>query len=326
MSACPMTLRGDSEVESATAWLAARLRPPSDMVVSSWIPGDFEAYARILHPVEVREGSPPLRWADVACWSGLALTPSSSWPEIALAETARASEVPWTGQGPREGSLERVDALALVRVLSPLTPGHCFFGVWEGYGGGVTVRATDAGDAPRRVGGPALVTLPWRNYELFEGPVTGASCFETQSFQSPNLWWPADRSWCVASEIDLPWSYVAGTRRVINAVLGDEVLESQEVTAHDSIRVGLPTWLAEPLRVATEEILSVGETNIELAMGRVSATLERRSRRTSVLATRSQRPHSWSGSSTYVDSRRPEEMRAQIAFALERAVVHLASS
>ena len=28
----------------------------------------------------------------------------------------------------------------------------------------------------------------------------------------PNLWWPADRAWRVASDIDLPSTYLGGTR------------------------------------------------------------------------------------------------------------------
>ena len=44
------------------------------------------------------------------------------------------------------------------------------------------------------------------------------------------MWWPADRSWIVATEIDFCWTYVAGDRAAIDDVLRNrdfEALESQ---------------------------------------------------------------------------------------------------
>jgi hypothetical protein len=46
--------------------------------------------------------------------------------------------------------------------------------------------------------------------------------------QAPNVWWPADRSWIVAPEIDFCWTYVAGDRAAIDAVLSDPDLEALE--------------------------------------------------------------------------------------------------
>ncbi|WP_156466234.1 hypothetical protein [Janibacter sp. Soil728] len=46
---------------------------------------------------------------------------------------------------------------------------------------------------------------------------------------SPQLLWPADRSWVVASEIDWDSTIVAGSRSLLDAVLGDDRLEAYEV-------------------------------------------------------------------------------------------------
>jgi hypothetical protein len=46
--------------------------------------------------------------------------------------------------------------------------------------------------------------------------------------QSPNVWWPADRSWIVATEIDFCGTDVAGDRATIDAVLSDPDLEALE--------------------------------------------------------------------------------------------------
>lgn len=46
---------------------------------------------------------------------------------------------------------------------------------------------------------------------------------------SPQLLWPADHSWVVASEIDWDSTIVAGPRSLVDAVLGDERFEAFEV-------------------------------------------------------------------------------------------------
>jgi hypothetical protein len=51
----------------------------------------------------------------------------------------------------------------------------------------------------------------------------------------PNLWWPEDRSWCVATEIDLPWSYVGGRAQVASAVLGEPRLEPAPSSADEPL-------------------------------------------------------------------------------------------
>lgn len=71
------------------------------------------------------------------------------------------------------------------------------------------------------------LSSPHRFYHLVQGPVEGIR----ESFlgpwgnkaiwQSANLWWPNDRAWFVATEIDLMSTYVGGTQAYIDAVLGD---------------------------------------------------------------------------------------------------------
>lgn len=46
---------------------------------------------------------------------------------------------------------------------------------------------------------------------------------------TPNLLWPADHSWCVATEIDFDSTLVGGSRALIDAVLADPVLDAVEV-------------------------------------------------------------------------------------------------
>jgi hypothetical protein len=123
------------------------------------------------------------------------------------------------GMGPSWGSLPVPERLALVDVLRPATtsPDHCWFCLWEGHG-----DLDDQGVAER-------VQLPGRDYLFYAGPVEmalesppGLEAWD----QAPNLWWPDDRAWCVATEIDYAWTYVGGTSRLIDRLLADERLEA----------------------------------------------------------------------------------------------------
>jgi hypothetical protein len=51
----------------------------------------------------------------------------------------------------------------------------------------------------------------------------------------PNLWWPDDHAWCVASEIDFPYTYVGGSQELIDAILEDPAIESLRATDRDGI-------------------------------------------------------------------------------------------
>lgn len=60
------------------------------------------------------------------------------------------------------------------------------------------------------------------------GPVGGVaeSMYEPPLWQSANLWWPEDRAWCVATEIDFSWTYVGGSGVCIQALIAAQQLEA----------------------------------------------------------------------------------------------------
>ncbi|HET9425803.1 MAG TPA: hypothetical protein VFO55_10560, partial [Gemmatimonadaceae bacterium] len=104
--------------------------------------------------------------------------------------------------------------------------------VWEGFGEPMMIRAYPIGQKPpsppprprrRRFHEPRL-RLPSRGYHVFTGPIDAATTSLSRSelgHQSANLWWPADHSWCVATEIDLDWTCVGGPASAIEAILHD---------------------------------------------------------------------------------------------------------
>lgn len=88
-----------------------------------------------------------------------------------------------------------------------------------------------------------MLELPNRSYVLLHGSVADATgVFDLLWNQSPNLWWPEDRSWCVATEIDFGWTYVGGSAGLIDEVVAVGDLEALPATldqgvTYDSDRV-----------------------------------------------------------------------------------------
>ena len=53
--------------------------------------------------------------------------------------------------------------------------------------------------------------------------------------QPPSLIWPADNTWCVATEVDFDSTLIAGDHALIDAVLGAGDLEAVPVEAGDDL-------------------------------------------------------------------------------------------
>ena len=120
----------------------------------------------------------------------------------------------------------------LASVLSRHTraPGRRWFAVWGGYEGLPDAAA------------PAF-EIPNREFLLLTGPITAVlSPLGTWPWwQSPSLWWPDDRAWCVTTEVDFMSTYVGGTRECIEE-LAREDLEAVAAEPSDGV-----TWASDQL-------------------------------------------------------------------------------
>jgi hypothetical protein len=172
----------------------------------------------------------------------------------------------WPGGNPRRGHLDPDPLVALCDVLVGHTSqaDRCFFCLWEGYGwdsGGESLVAVapeaevDVDDLLAQLGsrrlteeelGAARVDLPGRRYLLFEGSIRDSArslreCLDAGGWplseflavQSPNLFWPADHAWCVASEIDFDSTLVGGSSELVEAILRRPTLEAWPVEPGD---------------------------------------------------------------------------------------------
>jgi len=256
------------------AWIAPRLRHFDSHTTTSVVPGGFESYARLLHPGTRRDatgGPPEVRWAEVSAWSGVPMSKDVQFHQIAFPRSEQPTPPPWDGE-PACGTLTLGDATTLVGILKrhTSTPSRCWFGVWDGYGGW---ESRDTGGPPRPGGEMPKVELPGRSYLLYQGPIEGALALSAPSFQTPNLWWPSDRSWCVASEIDLDWTYVGGATALIQDLLHDRSLEAVPVEPNDSCVFQLAAADARTFREATETLQRDGSVTVSTTLGEIQATL-----------------------------------------------------
>ncbi|HEV2308980.1 MAG TPA: hypothetical protein VGU73_00540 [Acidimicrobiia bacterium] len=134
-------------------------------------------------------------------------------------------------QLPDQGSLPPDAAHQLARILGrhTATASSCWFAIWEGFGDLGALRDLVAARLP----------VPQRGMVVLRGRLEDADQLVTDCgrFQSANLWWPDDRSWCVATEIDLRSTYVGGSPSAIQAVIDDPSLEAFAADASDRIDV-----------------------------------------------------------------------------------------
>jgi hypothetical protein len=203
---------------SPADWIGPQLHPFT-VDTGSIIPEGFEAYCRIFHPVEPQWPDTRVRrWDEVARENG-----RTAHTEMQFHMISRPVGVPEApkyerGYGPKWGSLPLRERAELIDVLrtETTTPQQCWFCIWDGFGG------MDFGDVSERV------RLPNRDYVLYAGSIELAMA-ALDSFgdtSSPNLWWPEDRAWIVAIEIDFAWTYVGGSSGLIEKLLGSDTLEA----------------------------------------------------------------------------------------------------
>lgn len=287
-SARRLALRISSAIKVGKVNCRSRLRPLTDVSPANWLveeigefgagvrgllPSRFDSYARVLHPVRpsssaIDEGrkSKPVRWETVAAIQGRHMHPRVQFDALAGAQRGEAREFE-----PDVGRLPPTLLSALCEVLAAHTasPERCWFCLWQGWGwiaaSPSLTAIVEGGEAPVRsvrvppafsseiLDGPR-VSLPGRDYILFEGPLTAATEMgwrigallsatypqldvDPDEFQpqSPNLFWPADRAWCVATEIDLDSTYVGGSQALIESMFEDPRFEAWPAHLDDPI-------------------------------------------------------------------------------------------
>jgi hypothetical protein len=269
---------------SSADWLAERIqRTPGR--VGSVVPTGFEGYARLFHPAyrgseAVWHSRPSVTWAEVARANRTVLHPESQFGSLIGWLHPQGHEQPglWDAK-PDEGILPIEQAAGLARVLAAhtATPDRCWFAVWDGWSG----LAVDVVAAPK-------FQLPGRDYLLFFGPISSATqslAREPWIWRSVNLWWPDDRAWCVATDIDLDSTYIGGPSECVTHLRtfpGLEVLAvdvANGITAFDD-RVNPPPAEGQPLPEVSASSASAETRSSQKRIDPSKSATSTRSRRT----------------------------------------------
>lgn len=198
-------------------WVVAGVRGFAESVLSL-VPAGFPAYVRVFHPMRIDQSR--MSWAEIAHTHGKRVHPGMQAHAIGAPDQAALETA---------GQLDRDVAASLVRVLAhhTSTPDSCWFAVWEGFGG-----------LPRTVADAPAFLLPNRRYHLLTSPIDAAlddALDRPFGYRSPNLWWPDDKAWLVATEIDLHSTYVGCTDACSADVLATSEIEALEVSPDTGI-------------------------------------------------------------------------------------------
>lgn len=199
------------------AWWLDQLEPWGQRgpTVRSLVPSNLPAVCQVLHPW-LGPGPVPIRWRELAEQHGFSSIRG-------LDQTRQSATIPFAEQAglrASAGELDHLTAGALVDVLAghTATPGEVFVAVWNGWG-----------DVPvQRFPNSAHLETGTRGHFLLRGPLTGVLVSVAASGidrPAAGLWWPADRAWFVATDIDFEWTFVAGSNDLVHALVADERLE-----------------------------------------------------------------------------------------------------
>jgi hypothetical protein len=243
-------------------WIAERLHPFAQDA-GAIIPPGFEAYARIFHPAtrQVGQLAVPVTWREIADANLRVHHPEMQFGALVTRVGTpggvydRQPQPGLFDSWPRTGTLSLEIARSLVDILRghTTTPDLCWFAAWEGWGDyrdGSAVLIT-IGGSPDNVpatpppgtyrekpSGRPTFALPHRGYYLARGPL--AAALETVygvtwAYLSASIWWPEDRAWCVATEVDFDWTYVGGSAECIAAILRSPDLEALPARTSDGV-------------------------------------------------------------------------------------------
>ena len=223
----------------AAGWVVAGLRGFGESVLSL-LPACFAEYVRVFHPAYRTAGSDrvAVSWAEIAGANGTRMHSG-----VQLGSITGSERYEWAGQPgvfdqpPETGNLPRelLDPLVAVLARHTSTPGTCYFAVWEGWG-----------SLPPEVRSAPTFSVPQRAYHLLAGPADAvrelADAWQPYGTQSPNLWWPQDHAWCVATEVDLKTTYIGADRSCAQELISLPEVEAATVPPDLGI-----DWLSDTL-------------------------------------------------------------------------------
>ena len=133
-------------------------------------------------------------------------------------------------EAPDQGKLPAAVSLPLRTILASHTDCRgVWLAVWQGYGWDYKTwfRSLDSSKPASGSGNLFRAPLDLMELPFYEGVK-----------QTANMVWSDDRSWCLASEIDLNTTYIGGPAPLIEALLAADDLEVWPVQLDDDVTIG----------------------------------------------------------------------------------------
>lgn len=168
-------------------------------------------------------------WKAVAEANGRVAHPAMEWGSLVGSWQIQSQPGLWD-RPPDTGRLPVHVTKELCRILKQSSRSdRVMYALWNGYAG-------------MQIENAEMIELPHRPMYLITGSIDDA----TEPFGIPgrtaNLWWPSDRRWCVATDIDLMATYVGGSANCVQTIINSDELEAMPVTSDQ-----LVTWEADTI-------------------------------------------------------------------------------
>ena len=220
-----LVIQGDP---ARAAWIGPLLVPGS-FKVQMTVPRGFDAYARVFFPFPgaaiVADGE--VAGQELITWTEMARRNGRTAHALMEAETILAGPAgdDYPGAGPGSLAGGQFDALLPILTRHTSSPDSWFL-LWDGFGNLNERAFNDHGPKIRH---------PMRDYYLLRGPHHSYAGFP----DDPGYWWPQDRAWCVVTDTDFDWAYVAGSAACINEVLAVPVIDAYATAPENPAHSGM---------------------------------------------------------------------------------------
>lgn len=182
----------------------------------NWLASRFSHVVRILHPA-YDSAEQSVTWRQIGRARGVSVDAETSFAALIGTQDPNAVLPGIFARRPVQGSLPDELVPSLQESLGP--PGTSGL-LWTGYSwlGDAMATAAVVGNVPQRYWALRMVADP------FAAAIT---------YESPNFWWPDDRSWCVGTGIDSVETLVASQDvGLIDTIVQSPALETIPVTPH----------------------------------------------------------------------------------------------
>lgn len=179
--------------------------------VMSLVPPKYDSYFRILHQALDAKSNKKsfVSWGVVADQVGVKVGPETHWEKL---ESLLVGDLENLYEAPEEGTLDETTLVCLIEILTEgSTNCDLSVGVWDGYEVIDSIKNAPSFD------------LCNQKYRLLKGNaanVTTSVCPDP-FYQSPNMIWPDDQSWFIATAVDFRSTYI-GCSRISGAALLSE--------------------------------------------------------------------------------------------------------